>query len=218
MTRRLLTAAACVVALLSAAEALRAQTANWFTAGAGATAIRLQSSFATGASSDVSGIAVGASGGVEFGRVALALGYWQGGLDAAPPGTQKQDVMDGYALLVLRATPWLKVKGGAEARSYVTAAGTEHLMFWQARLRAERTIVDPSVRGHIEIWRALSTEVNTPVTVDRAQGGEVGVTLLRALGPLWARLAYGIDDVRLVGSARRQTLEALALTVGYGGR
>ncbi|HJS44308.1 MAG TPA: hypothetical protein VJ755_12605 [Gemmatimonadales bacterium] len=218
MTRRLLTAALCVVALESGGQALGAQTANWLTLGGGARAIRLQSRFATGASSDVSGVAVGASSGVEFGRLALALGYWQGGLDAAPPGTQKQDVIDGYALLALRATSWLKVKGGAEARSYVTAAGTEHWLFWQARLRAERMIVNPSIRGHVEIWRALSTEVNTPVTVDRAQGGEVGVTLRRALGPLWARLTYGIDDVRLVGSARRQTLEALAFTVGYGGK
>lgn len=218
MTRRMLTAAVCVVALGSGGEALGAQTANWFTVGAGATGIRLQSRFATGASSDVSGIAAGAMSGVEFGRVALELGYWQGRLNADPNGTQQQDVIDGYALLVLRAAPWLRVKGGAEARSYVTAAGTEHWLFWQARLRAERTIVNPSVRGHIEIWRALSTEVNTSVTVDRAQGGEVGVTMLRALGPFWARLAYGMDDVRLVGSARRQTLEALAFTVGYGGR
>jgi len=218
MTRRLLTAAVCVVALGTGGEALGAQTANWLTVGAGATGIRLQNRFATGASSDVSGIAVGASSSVEFGRVALELGYWQGRLGADPNGTQQQDVIDGYAMLVLRAAPWLRVKGGAQARSYVTAAGTEHWLFWQARLRAERTIVDPSVRGHIEIWRALSTEVNTSVTVDRAQGGEVGVTLLHALGPLWARLAYGMDDVRLVGSARRQTLEALAFTIGYGGR
>jgi len=217
MTRGLLTAAVCVVALGSS-EALGAQTANWLTVGAGATGIRLQSRFATGASSDVSGIAVGASSGVEFGRVALALGYLQGRLNADPSGTQQQDVIDGYALLVLRVAPWLRVKGGAEARSYVTAAGTEHFLFWQARLRAERTIVNPSVRGHIELWRALSTEVNTSVTVDRAQGGEVGVMLLRALGPLWAQMTYGIDDVRLNASARRQTLEALAFRLGYGGR
>lgn len=146
------------------------------------------------------------------------MGYWQGGVDADPGGTQQQDVIDGYALLVLRAQPWLGVKVGAEARSYVTLAGTERWVFWQARLRAERTIVDPSVRGHVEVWRALSTEVSTSGTVDRAQGGEVGLTLLRALGPLWVRMGYGIDDVRLTGSARRQTLEALAFSVGYGGR
>jgi hypothetical protein len=126
-------------------------------------------------------------------------------------------VIDGYALLVVHAQPWLDVKMGAEARSYVTPAGTERWVFWQARLRAERTIVDPSVRGHIEVWRALSTEVNTSGTVDRAQGGEVGLTLLRVLGPLWVRMAYGIDDARLVGSERRQTLEALGVSVGYGG-
>lgn len=216
MTHRLVVAVVCVLAMKG--EALGAQTANWFRVGAGPTGIRLQSRFATGASSDVSGVALGASGAVELGRVALTLGYWQGRLDAATGGSQKQDVIDGYALLGVRATSWLGVKAGAEARSYVTPAGTEHWVFWQARLRAERTIVNPSVRGHLEIWRALSTEVNTQVTVDRAQGGEVGVTILRALGPLWVRMSYGIDDVRVVESARRQTLEALAFSVGYGGR
>ena len=215
MTRRLLVAAVCVAAL--GGRALGAQTANWLTVGASATAIRLQNRFVTGVSSDGSGVALGASGGVGLGPVALALGYWQGQVDADPGGTQQQDVIDGYALLVLRAQPWLGVKVGAEARSFVTPAGTERWVFWQARLRAERTIVDPSVRGHVEVWRALSTEEIATGTVDRAQGGEVGLTLLRVLGPLSVRMAYGIDDVRLLGSARRQTLEALAFSVGYGG-
>lgn len=215
MTRRLVVAAVCVAAL--GGRALAAQTANWLTVGASATGIRLQNRFATGASSDGSGVALGVSGGAGLGPVALALGYWQGRVDADPGGTQQQDVIDGYALLVLRAQPWLGVKVGVEARSYVTPAGTERWVFWQARLRAERTIVEPSVRGHVEVWRALSTEVNTSGTVDRAQGGEVGLTLLRVLGPLWVRMAYGIDDARLVGSERRQTLEALAFSVGYGG-
>jgi hypothetical protein len=191
---------------------------NWLTVGANATGIRLQNRFATGALQDLSGVAFGASGGVGRGPVALALGYWQGRVDADTGGTQQQDVIDGYALLVVHAQPWLGVKLGAEARSYVTPAGTQRWVFWQVRLRAERTIVDPSARGHIEIWRALSTEVNTTGTVDRAQGGEVGLTLLRALGPAWVRIAYGIDDTRLIGSAQRQTLETLAFSIGYGGR
>ncbi|HEX9611576.1 MAG TPA: hypothetical protein VF978_06785 [Gemmatimonadales bacterium] len=197
--------------------ALAAQTGNWLTVGAGATGIRLQSRSATGVSSDVSGVVFGGAGSVAVGPVALELGYWQGRLDAGPGSTQLQDVIDGRALLVLRAVPWLGVKVGTEARSYVTPAGTERWVFWQARIRAERTIVDPSVRGHVEVWRALSTEVNAPQAVDHGQGGEVGLTLLRALGPLWVRLAYGIDDARLTGSARRQTVEALAFSVGYGG-
>ena len=216
MTRRLVVAAVCVTAL--GGRALGAQTANWLAVGASANRIRLQTRFATGASSDVSGRALGASGDIRRGPVALALGYWQGRVDADPAGTQQQDVIDGYALLVVHAQPWLGVKVGAEARSYVTPAGTERWVFWQVRLHAERAIVNPSVRGHVEIWHALSTEVNTQGTVDRAQGGEVGLTLQRALGPLWLRMAYGIDDARLNGSERRQTLEALAFSVGYGGR
>ena len=214
--RRRLVVAVCLAAL--GGSALGAQSANWITVGAITTGIRLQTQFATGASSDLSGVALGASGGVGRGPVALALGYSQGSVDANPGGTQQQDVIDGYALLVLRAKPWLGVKVGAEARSYVAPAGTVRWVFWQARLRAERTIVAPSVRGHIEIWRAFSTDVNTAGTVDRAQGGEVGLTLQRALGPLWVRMAYGIDDVRLTGNGRRQTLEALAFSLGYGGR
>ena len=97
MTRRLVVAAVCVTAL--GGRALGAQTANWLAVGASANRIRLQTRFATGASSDVSGSALGASGDIRRGPVALALGYWQGRVDADPAGTQQQDVIDGYALL-----------------------------------------------------------------------------------------------------------------------
>lgn len=216
MKRRALVAA--VVALGLSWQALDAQTGSWFTLGAGATGIRLQSRLATGASSELTGVAFGGEGGLALGPVALEVGYWQGRLDPDAAGTPSQDVIDGRALLSLRAVGWLAVKGGAEARSYVTTAGTERWVFWQLRVRAERVIVEPSVLGYVEVWRALSTEVNAPQPVERGQGGEVGLTVRRVLGPLWVRLAYGIDDARLSGSARRETVEAVALSVGLGGR
>jgi hypothetical protein len=152
MTRRLVVAAVCVAAL--GGRALGAQTANWLTVGASATGIRLQNRFATGASSDGSGVALGVSGGAELGPVGLALGYWQGRVNADPGGTQQQDVIDGYALLVLRAQPWLGVKVGVEGGA-TSRLPAQSVAFWQAWLRAERTIVEPSVRGHVEVWRAL---------------------------------------------------------------
>ena len=153
MTRRLAVAVVCVAALGAGGTTLGAQTANWLTVGASTTGIRLQNLFATGVSSDVSGVALGASGAIGRGRLALALGYWQGRVDADPGGTQQQDVIDGYALLVVRAQPWLGVKVGAEARSYVTPAGTERWVFWQARLRAGPVCRSAELDEHARVRR-----------------------------------------------------------------
>src|SRR5437899_12025623 len=111
MTRRLVVAAVCVTAL--GGSALGAQTANWLAVGASANRIRLQTRFATGASSDVSSSAVGASGDIRRGPVALELGYWQGRVGADAGGTQQLDGHDGYALVVVHAEPVHGVKAGA---------------------------------------------------------------------------------------------------------
>lgn len=195
-----------------------AQIGRWFTLGAGATDLRVQSRAATGVTSELTGIAVGGEGELALGPVALEVGYRQGPVEADAAGAVRRDVIEGRALLAVRAVGWFAVKAGPQVRSYVTTAGTERWVFWQARVRVEHTIVEPSVRGYVEVWRALSTEVNAPQPVERGYGGEVGLTVRVARGPLWVRLVYGIDDARLSGSARRETVEALALTVGFGGR
>ncbi len=199
-------------------QAGTAQTGHPFTLGVGATSVRVQSRAVTGVASELTGVAFGGDGRLALGPLALEVGYRQGPVESDAAGVVGRDMVEGRALLAVRAVGWFAVKAGPQVRSYVTAAGTERWVFWQARVRVERTIVEPSVRGYVEVWRAFSTEVNVPQPVERGYGGEVGLTIRVARGPLWLRLAYGIDDTRLTGSARRETVEALALTVGVGGR
>jgi len=217
---RALCAAGGLLAALVAAAPLAAQGGGGgggrFVLSTGGMSQRLQTQLATG-SAVLTGAAFGGEGSVSLGRLALELGYWQGNLEATSGLSPKRDVIEGKALLALRAARWVTLKGGAHARSFVTTAGTERWLFWEARLRAERQIVTPSVRGHLELWRALATEVNSAQKFDRGQGGEAGMTLRFARMPVWFRLGYRIEDARLGGNTRRETLEALTVSVGAGG-
>lgn len=188
----------------------------------GATGVRVQSLAPTGAVSELSGTTLGGSGGVALGRLALDIGYWQGrvapvgaGGGVGPPA---RDYTEGTVLLGVQPVGWLRVRGGVQARTYVTPAGTERWLFWQLRVRAEEMIIEPAIRVHGEVWRAISSEVNAPQPLDRGHGGEVGLTVRPPRWPLWARLTYGIDDAKLGGGVRRETVDQLSLTMGFGGR
>jgi len=49
-----------------------------------------------------------------------------------------------------------------------------------------------------------------------AQGGEVGLTVRLPRTPFWGRLTYAIDQATI--GSRTETLEAVGIAVGYGGR
>ncbi len=212
MTVRVL---AALMALGGAADLLSAQDSR-FVLSTGGMSLRLQSQQSTGAAV-LTGMAFGGEGSVRLGRLALELGYWQGSLEADGGLAPRRELIEGKGQLALRVARWVTLKGGGHARSYVTSAGTERWLFWEARLRAERQIVNPSVRGHLELWRAVATEVNSAQEFDRGQGGEAGMTLRFARMPVWFRLGYRIEDARLGGNTRRETLEALTVSVGAGG-
>lgn len=216
-----------LLAMAAGSVALAAQGGGGgprWTFAAGATGVRVQSLAPTGVISELSGTTLGGSGGVALGRLALDIGYWQGrvapegaagGAGVRPPA---RDYTEGTVLLGVQPVGWLRVRGGVQARTYVTPAGTERWVFWQVRVRAEQMILEPAVRVHGELWRAISTEVNAPQPLDRGQGGEVGLTVRLPRWPLSARLTYGIDDAKLGGGVRRETVDQLSLTIGFGVR
>src|SRR5947209_18293040 len=103
MTRRLVVAAVCVTAL--GGSALGAQTANWLAVGASANRIRLQTRFATGASADVSGSPLGASGDISRGAGWRALGYGEGRAGAGPGGRRAEGGTGSQALAVPDGPP-----------------------------------------------------------------------------------------------------------------
>lgn len=214
--RGTLRAAGGVLAALVLVGPLSAQDGGRFVFSTGGMTLRLQSRVSTGVAV-LTGTAFGGEGSVALWRVALELGYWQGNLAADRGLSPQREVIEGKALLAVRAARWLILKGGAHARSFVTTAGTERWLFWEARLRAERQIVNPTVRGHLELWRALATEVNSAQAFDRGQGGEAGMTLRLQRSPVWFRLGYRIEDARLGGGTRQETIEALTVSVGAGG-
>jgi len=208
LASRLLLLGACVASVPSRLP-LAAQRLSL---AGGASAARVQSLAPTGVMTEYTGTVLGGTGQLAVGPVALELGYWQGSL------TPARDVVEARALVGVRVGGWLVLRGGPHVRSYVTRAGTERWVLWQVRVRTEQALVGPGVRVHAEGWRTVAGEVNAPQAFDRAQGGEVGLTLRPARGPFWVRLAYGLDDAKLGGAVRRETVELLSLGVGIGGR
>src|SRR5439155_899478 len=97
----------------------------------------------------------------------------QGGtLKAADQGTAKRDLIEGRLLVAARPLPWLEMSVGPFVRAYVTDAVTERWVFWQARARADAPIVTSGLTSYVELWRAVSSQVNLVAGAGRVQGGE----------------------------------------------
>lgn len=213
----------CVAGLLASAGlvtgggTVAAQRRPDVSLAAGVNPVRVVSTAAAGTRSELTGVLVGGEGSVFFGPVGLEVGYWQGEIASTSANAPSRDLIRGRVLIGVRAVPWLVVSGGAQARSHVSPAGTDRWIFWHARLRMQQEIAGPRVLGHLELWRALAADVSAGQAFDHGQGGEVGL-ILRPLGALWVRLAYGIEDATFRGNARRETVEVFSVAVGVGGR
>jgi hypothetical protein len=163
-----------------------------------------------------SGAAAGVEGALTIGGlVQVDVTYLQGTLHAPSGGAGSRDLIEGRAGLGLAPLRWLAVSLGPHVRSYVTPAGTERWVRWEARARAQGPIALPGVTGYVEAWRVLSATIDLPGAFDRGQGGAAGITARLPHSPgWWARLAYGVDRVALTG--RQETVETVLLVVGIG--
>ena len=162
------------------------------------------------------GPVLGGEGRLVFNGFAIGVGLLSGTLQTADQGTAKRDLVEGRLVVAARPVPWLEMSVGPFVRAYVTDSVSERWVFWQARARVEAPIVTASLTSYVELWRALSSEVNLVAGAGRVQGGEAGVMYRPPQRPYWLRLAYRVDDaaVRAGGS---ETLEAVSLAVGVGG-
>jgi len=158
----------------------------------------------------------GGEGRVVFNGFSLGLGLSSGTLQTADQAV-KRDLIEGRLLVAARPVPWLEMSVGPFVRAYVTDSVTERWVFWQARARVEAPIVTASLTSYVELWRALSSDVNLVAGAGRVQGGEAGVVYRPPQRPFWLRLSYRLDDaaVRARGS---ETLEAISLAIMVGGR
>lgn len=66
----------------------------------------------------------------------------------------------------------------------------------------------------MELWQGFTGNLNRPAGSAAGGGAEAGLELRLARRPLWGRLAYRIEQGRLE-NGRRETVEAITLTVGY---
>ena len=156
----------------------------------------------------------GGEGRLVFNWFSVGLGLSSGTLQTADQ-TVKRDLIEGRLVVAARPVPWLEMSVGPFVRAYVTDSVTERWVFWQARARVEAPIVTASLTSYVELWRALSSDVNLVAGAGRVQGGEVGVVYRPPQRPFWLRLSYRLDDaaVRARGS---ETLEAISVAVCLG--
>ncbi len=161
------------------------------------------------------GPVLGGEGRLVFNGFAVGVGLLSGTLQAADQGTMKRDLIEGRLVVAARPVPWLEMSVGPFVRAYVTDSVTERWVFWQARARVDAPIVTASLTSYLELWRALSSEVNLVAGAGRVQGGEAGVVYRPPQRPYWVRLAYRVDDA-VVRAGGSETLEAVSLAIGVG--
>lgn len=190
--------------------------------GGSAMTIRLRSEGASGpgVADQLSGAAVGGEGRLVLGRWRLGVSYLQGRLDpqSGSATATARDVVEGNALLGFRPAEWLTLRAGLRGRAYALTGGTQRWLLWTVGARAERPFVGSAVNGYVELWRAVSADVNVPQPFGHAQGGEVGMVARLARMPLDLRLAYRIDNAVLANGARRETVDGLVFGAVLGRR
>ena len=199
------------------AQPLQAQL--WHNLGGGATAamVRLRSTASFGGEA-LSGPAAGAQGRLVVGQVAVEGAYLEGHLTPDTGSAAARDMADASVFLVVHPVRWVALKAGPHLRAYITPGGTERWMTWEARARLSAELVPGRLRTHFEGWLAVSADVNVDPGASGAQGVEAGLTLFPTRSPLWVRFAYAFDQEKMKNGARSETLEALVLSVGFGGR
>src|SRR5205085_10604204 len=119
----------------------------------------------------------------------FGLGLLEGQLkpagDAGGTGSPQRDLVQGTVFVGGRLLPWLEMTAGPVVRAYVTDSTTERWVFWQARARVDAPIVMGKLGSYLEVWRALSSDVNLPTGAGRIQGGEAGVVVQAPQERVW---------------------------------
>jgi len=150
--------------------------------------------------------------------VSIDVAYAQGRLSADTGSAVPRSLVDGSIFATYRPLPWLALKTGPHVRAYAAAGGTERWMLWEGRAHADAPLLDGEWQAYGELWVSLASSVNVTPGADGARGAEVGLTLKLPRSPGWARLAYAVDQMRLRYDARTESLQSVALTLGFGGR
>jgi hypothetical protein len=176
------------------------------------------------ATQKLSGAVFGFQGHALFARlVTLNLGYWQGQITPAqgqPAQIAPRDVVEGYLQIGARPLPWLWLRGGPHAWTYISNAGRQRWLLMEGRARVQGEVL-PDVQSYLELWNVFSANVNVPQGFESGRGGEGGISLrirdvpvIPERFPVRIRAAYGIERVRMQGGARSEVVDRLSLSIG----
>jgi len=161
----------------------------------------------------VSGLVFGGEGVATRGRLLARVRYGQGRVTNDTAG---RDVAEGEALLGYKARPWLTVWFGPHARTFVVSGQSDRRwLFWSGRVTARGTLFPGRVETFVELWQGVTGSLSRPAESATGGGAEAGLDLRLARHPIWGRVAYRVEQGRSSGAGRRETVEALTLTVGY---
>ena len=124
-------------------------------------------------------------------------------------------VVEGEALLGYQARPWLTFWFGPHARTFVvTGLSDRRWLLWSGRVTARGSLFPGRLESFVELWQGLTGSLSRPAESVTGGGVEGGLELRLPSRPVWARLAYRIEQARVEGG-RRETVEAVTLAVGY---
>ena len=185
--------------------------------GGGAGSVRSRATLGT-TTAAFSGAMIGGEGHAGIGRVSVDVAYLQGTLNPDSGSAESRDYVEGDVFVSVVTLPGVTLRVGPHARAYISSAGTQRWLFWTGRVRGERTLIAPAVSGFVEAWLALSADVNVSEAFDNARGAVVGLSVRLPGAPFYGRLAYGIEQARMGGGARLETVEGLSVIVGFGRR
>ena len=166
----------------------------------------------------LSGAVVGGRLRIVLRPVSIDVAYSQGRLTADTGSAAARDVVEGSAFLTVRPVAWLAIKAGPHLRAYAAPGGTERWVLWEGRAHADAPILQGEWVAYGEVWVAVASSVNVSPGADGAHGAEAGLTLQLPRSPLWARLAYVVDQARFKNGARTESVQSVVLAIGFGGR
>jgi len=209
--------AAPLVLLLLAARPAAAQLPRYVGVDVGVSSASFQST-APGGGEKLSGFAGVGHWRIVLRPVSIDVAYTQGRLSADTGSAVPRALVDGSVFATYRPVPWLALKAGPHVRAFAATGGTERWMLWEGRAHADAPLLDGEWQAYGELWVALASSVNVTPGSGGARGAEAGLTLKLPQSPVWARLAYAVDQMRLRNDARTESLQSVALTFGFGGR
>jgi len=208
---------AATALVLAGTHALNAQKRLGVEVGIGPVSTQV-SSTESGSTDQLSGVTFGGRVGLTYWKLVLDARYLEGTVKSGNSERQ-EDVVEGELLVGMVPLSWLALKIGPHVRSIVTTGGTQRWWFWEGRVRAHANLGTPLLRSYLEVWHVFSANVDLVEGYDSGNGIEGGLRATLSRLPFWAELAYRIDNSRLGGGDRIQTVEELILMIGvaFGG-